>query len=114
MFTTFTVDNKDYNLKLTAKACVELERKLGTNPLNVLGRLANADELPTLETLLTILHCSLVPMNHGITIDDTYSIYDKYVEEGHTMLDLIPVIIDVFKSSGFIKEPTEKNEKTNG
>lgn len=108
MFTTLTIDNKDYNLKLSARACVDLEKKLGTNPLNVITRLADNDELPSLETLLTILHCSLTTYNHGISLDDVYTLFDKYVDEGHTMLDLIPLILDVFKTSGFIRD-TGKN-----
>lgn len=110
MFTTFTVNNKDYNLKLTAKACIELEKKLGTNPLNVIVNISNNNELPSLETILTVIHAAMTAYNHGITLNDLYDIYDQYVDEGHTMFDLIPVIVDIFKVSGFIKEDeSEKN-----
>lgn len=108
MFTTITINNNTYNLKLTAKSCVELENRLGTNPLNVISKLADTEEIPSLSVILDIFHYALVPMNHGITLADTYDLYDKYIEEGHTMLDFIPVILDIFKSSGFIsnKEKT--------
>lgn len=44
-------------------------------------------------------------------MDKTYEIYDDFIEEGHSMTDLIPVIIEVFKVSGLIREEEveEKN-----
>ena len=107
MFTTLTIKDKDYKLKLDAKASIELEKKLGTNPLNLLMKINNNNELPSLNTLLTIIHASMQAFNHGISLDDMYGIYDDFVEEGHTMLDLVPVIIEIFKVSGFINSAEE-------
>ena len=44
-------------------------------------------------------------------MDKTYELYDKFVDEGHTLMDLVPILLDVFKVSGFFKEETieEKN-----
>jgi hypothetical protein len=45
-------------------------------------------------------------------MDKTYALYDKFVDEGNTLMDLVPILLDVFKVSGFFKEEaTEDNEK---
>ena len=38
LYTTITIDGVDYKARLNAKACVDLEKKLGTNPLNVFSK----------------------------------------------------------------------------
>ena len=43
-------------------------------------------------------------------MDKTYEIYDAFIEEGHSMTDLIPVIIDVYKVSGLIPEEVEEGK----
>lgn len=112
MFTTFTVKDTNYKLRLDAKACVSLEDRLGTNPLNVIIQMiqGNTIKMPSLKVLLTIIHEALQPYNHGISMDDVYAIYDDYIADGHAMADLIPVILDIFKTSGFIKKPAEDVE----
>ena len=56
--TTFKVGEDEYQARLTARACVELEKTLGENPLNIFTSLTG-NELPSLNTLLTILKYSL-------------------------------------------------------
>lgn len=110
LYYTFTVNNKEYKCRLTARACVELEKRLGENPLNVFIKVANSEgNLPELGNLITILHASLQSMEHNITLEKTYDIYDEFVDEGHTMMDLIPIILEIFKVSGFFNEEQAKN-----
>lgn len=110
LYTTFTVKDRDYKLRLNAKSCVDLEKKLGTNPLNIFIDIAGNDtmKLPNLNDLIAVLHYSLQALEHGITMDKTYEIYDAFIEEGHSMTDLIPIIIDVYKVSGLIPEEVEE------
>ena len=112
LYTTLTVKDRDYKLRLNAKSCVDLEKKLGTNPINVFIDMAGDNvKLPSIDTLITILHYSSQALEHGITMDKGYEIYDDFIEEGHSMTDLIPVIIDVFKVSGLLPEDTEEVEE---
>ena len=105
LYHTFTVNDKDYKCRLTARACVDLEKKLGENPLNVFISIANNGvELPKLESLITILHASMQSMEHNMSIDKVYELYDEYVDAGHTMMDLIPEVLEIFKVSGFFNE----------
>ena len=111
LYTTINIGGTDYKARLNAKACVDLEKKLGTNPLNIFAKIADNGNIPDLGVLITMLQASLTAYNHGITMDKTYELYDKFVDEGHTLMDLVPILLDVFKVSGFFKEETieEKN-----
>jgi hypothetical protein len=110
LYYTLHIGDKEYKCRLTARACVELEKKLGENPLNVFIRVASSEgNLPELGSLITILHASLQSMEHNISLEKTYDIYDEFVDEGHTMMDLVPVILEIFKVSGFFNEEQVKN-----
>lgn len=108
LYSTFTVKDKEYKGRLTARALVDLEKKLGTNPINVFIKMsANEGYMPDLQDLITILHGSLQAMEHGISIDKTYEIYDEMIDEGKTIVDLVNIVIDIFKVSGLIPEADE-------
>lgn len=112
LFTTITIDGVDYKARLNAKACVDLEKKLGTNPLNVFSKIAADGSIPELGVMITILQAALNTLNHEITMDKAYALYDKFVDEGNTLMDLVPILLDVFKVSGFFKEEAaEESEK---
>lgn len=108
LYTTINIGEKEYKARLTAKACVDLEKKLGTNPLNVFAKIAEDGSIPELNVLITMLHASLTAYNHGITIDKTYELYDQFVDDGNTLMDLVPILLEVFKVSGFFKEEIEE------
>lgn len=101
LYIDFTAGGKDYKLRLNTRAVVGLEKQLGMNPLAIFG---NGDTMPTVTTLIQILHAALQQYQHGISLDDVYDIYDAYIADGHTMTDLLPVIVDLYKVSGLIKD----------
>ena len=113
LYTEFHVGGKALKLRITARACVAMEKKLGRNPVSIFLDGASGN-LPTLSDVLTVIHASLQALEHGYTEDAVYRLYDEYVEEGHNMYDLIPVIIDVFKVSGIFTDEapgeTDPNE----
>ena len=65
-----SIKDKEYVCKLTTKAIVEAEDRLGCNMLNILLKVDN-NELPKLKDLLIIFHESL-RYTHGIKFDDVY------------------------------------------
>ena len=111
LFTNFVVGDKEYKCKLNTKSLVNLEKRLGMNPLNIFMNL-DENNLPKLEDMLIILHESLQSLEHGISMDDVYDIYDAFVEDGHNMLELMPIIIEIFKVSGLIPKDEEKKTKS--
>lgn len=105
MYTELTIKGKTYKLKLTTKNITFLEKAIKCNPLSIFG---NGDEVPEVTTMVYILFYSLQHLHHGIGLDDTYEIFDEYLEE-HTMTDFIAVILDIYKVSGIIQKATGKN-----
>lgn len=108
MYIDFSADNKEYKLRLNTRNIVALEKQLGCNPLGIFG---NGDTIPTVTTMVTILHASLQQYNHGVSFDNAYDIFDAWLAEGHTVTDFISVILDVYKASGIISSNKEKTEK---
>lgn len=108
-----TIKEQNYNLKLTIKGVINLEQKMGTNPINVLMNMAqNTSSMPEIGKLALILHEAFQPFNHGITLDETYGLMDDYFNEGHSLTDLIQLIVDLFTSSGLIPKEEEIKEET--
>lgn len=105
MYFDFEAGNKAYKLRLTTKAIMALESKIGCNPKMIFS--ANGNRVPTVTEMIHILHNSLTAMQHGITFDKTIEIWDAWMEEGHTDTDFISVIIGIYKASGIFPRDTE-------
>ena len=106
-YINFVAGNKEYKLRLSTRAIIAIEKQLGCNPLSIFG---DGDTLPTITTMVYVLHASLQQLNHGITLNDAYDIFDAYLADGHTMTDFLPVMIEIYKVSGLIgNEDTAKN-----
>lgn len=110
MYIDFTAGNKDYKLRLNTRNIVSLEKQLGCNPLAIFG---TGDTIPTITTMVQILYASLVQYNHGISLNDAYDIFDNWLADGHSSTDFIPVILDIYKASGIIKNDSDTNDEKN-
>ena len=99
----------EFKLKMKTRQVVALEKALGRSPLNILME-AQEGNLPSIEDMLTILAASLQQALHGDDIDKVYDLYEEFVEEGNTMIELLPIIIDVLSVSGYIKMDDKKDE----
>ena len=107
LYVDFSAGNKDYKLRLNTRNVVALEKAVGCNPLAIFG---NGETLPTITTMVNVLHASLQHFHHGISMNDAYEIFDAYLDEGHSITDFIKVIIDIYRTSGLIPEgANEKN-----
>lgn len=103
------IGENEYKLKMKTRQVVALEKSLGKSPLNILME-AQDGVLPSIEDMLMILAASLQQYHHGFDLDKVYDLYDEFVEDGNTMLELIPIIIDVLSVSGYIKMDVAKDE----
>jgi hypothetical protein len=107
-YINFEVGNEVYKLRLNTRNIITLEKTLGRNPLSIFG---NGDTVPTVTEMVAILHASLQQYNHGITMNDAYDIFDKYMDEGNSTIDFIPVILEIYKASGIIPKSVEDELK---
>lgn len=111
MYTDFEVGNKTYKLRLNTRNTITLEKQLGCNPLAIFG--LDGAQIPTVENMVYILYASLIQYNHGITLGDTYTIFDEWLDEGHVITDFIPIILEIYKVSGIINTEAQSEEEKN-
>lgn len=112
LYYEFEAGNNTYKLRLNVRNIVTLEKTLGCNPLMVFGA---GDRVPTVTEMVAILHNSLQAYNHGITMENSFKIFEDYLDDGHQITDFVSVIIDIYRASGIMKpegaidEDEEKN-----
>lgn len=107
MYYEFEAGNKQYKLRINTRGVIQLEKVLGCNPLGIFG---NGEDLPTVTTMVNVLHASLQQYQHGITLNDASDIFDDYIADGNNITDFVQVILRVYEVSGIIpKIDTEKN-----
>lgn len=109
LYKELQIGNESFKLRLTTKASIGLERALGYNPISMLMDI-DKGKMPKLADVLTILQSMLQTYHHGYDMNKTMDLFDKYVEEGKSMFDLIPVFVEVFEESGYITK--QKEEET--
>lgn len=105
MYFDFEAGNKAYKLRLTTKAIMALEAKIGCNPKMIFS--ASGNRVPTVTEMIHILHQSLTAMHHGITFDKAIDIWDAWMADGHTDTDFISVIIGIYRVSGIFPREDE-------
>lgn len=108
LYTELKAGEKEYKLRMTTRAVVALEKQLGCNPISIFS---NEEELPTVTAMVQILHAALQQYEHGITLNDAFDIFDKWLADGHTAIEFVPVIIDIYKVSGLIAGDAKADEK---
>lgn len=108
-YVNFEANNKAYKLRLNTRATVALEKALGTNPIGIFD--VNGDSLPSVTSMVTVLHASLQQYHHGISMNDAYDIFDDYIADGHSIDEFVYIILDIYRGSGIIPKEvdTEKN-----
>lgn len=107
----FSAGNRDYKLRLNTRNTILLEKQLGCNPLSIFG---DGDTIPTVTVMVAILHASMQQYEHGISLNDAYDIFDKWLDDGNSTTDFIPVILEIYKASGIIpKDKVEELEVKN-
>lgn len=114
MFTTITINSKEYELSLRIKEVVLLEKYLGMGVLQIFG--AQGERIPTVTEMIGIFHYSLQRFNHGITMTDSQNLFSKWLQEGNTVTDFISVIVDIFRECGLFgkesKDDSDVNEES--
>ena len=104
------IGEKELKLGMKTRQIVALEKALERSPLNILMD-AQEGALPSVNDMLIILWAGLQQYEHGYNMEAVYDLYDEYIEAGNTMMDLIPLVIDVLSVSGYIKMDEPKAKK---
>ncbi len=93
------IADKEYQLKITTSAAIELEDKLNTSIVEGLSRLGET------RILAKYLFTAARTLNEGIKAEnDAYMILDEYSLSGGKYDNLYDVILEVMENSGFIRQ----------
>ena len=111
LFHIIKIGDTEYKCKINTNGLVSLERRLKGNPLNIFMTIGDENfTLPKIEDLLIIFHESLTTYQHGISMDDVYDIFDKYIEDGKTIVDFINEIVEIFNVSRLLPKEKKKSK----
>ena len=110
MYVDFEAGNKAYKLRLNTRNMIALEKVINSNPLSIFG---DGETIPTITTMVAILHASLQQYHHGITVNDAFDVFDAWLADGHNAIDFVSIILDIYKTSGLVPNETEKTEELN-
>lgn len=100
-FHYWTVNGKDYKLKLTTAMIGKLENKYRTNILNLISD----SGIPPLSVMLTIVQAAMAPWGHGISYADIQKMYDSWSDKGGNQMDFFTgILIPTMAVSGFFTD----------
>ena len=102
-FYTLTVGEKDYQMRLTASAIMTIEKKLGKPLFAALEHIQDN----MIETITTIIWGAMQPMNAGFTMEKATALFDEYIDNDHSIEELMIEINKLFEASGFFKKGQE-------
>ena len=109
-FAYWTVNGREYKMKLNTEQICRLEDKFKRNLLEIIM----SGNIPTLGVMLTMIQGAMAPWEHGIKYQKVQDLFDQYVEEGGTQLTLYSdVILDIMKVSGFFTESQREDMEKN-
>ena len=107
-YVDFSAGNKEYKLRLNTRNVKKKKKALGCNPVAIFG---DGDTIPSITSMVTILHASLQQLNHGITVNDAYDIFDAWIADGNNMVDFVKIILEIYKASGIVPSDTKDTEE---
>lgn len=100
-FHYWSVNGKEYKLKLTTTMISMLENKYRTNILN----LVSDSGIPPLSVMLTIIQAAMAPWEHGKTYAVVQNMYDTWSEQGGNQMDFFTgILMPTMAVSGFFTE----------
>ena len=99
-FYTLTVGGEDYKLRLTASAIMQIEKKLGKPLFKALENVQDN----MIETITTIIWSAMQPLNANFPYEKAMTLFDDYIDEGHSLEELMLEINGLFEASGFFRK----------
>lgn len=102
-YTDFTVNERNYMLRLTAFSAVKLEERLGCSIYE------GAKRLSEIKVAVEFLFALIEGLRPEITRGEVYSIFDEYISEGGTLRGLNAIMARALEASGFFDMGGEKS-----
>lgn len=106
-FAYWSVGGEDYKLKLTTQQVCRLEEKFRCSLVTLIMQ---SGGIPQLGVMLTLIQAAMTPWRHGVKYKDVQALYDRYVDDGGTQMDLMmDVVMEIMLVSGFFTESQREN-----
>lgn len=102
-FYTLSIGGDEYKLRLTAGAIMAIEKKLGKSLFSALEHIQDN----MVETITTILWGALQPFQSNFSLDKAAGLFDQYIDDGHSIEELMQEINSLFETSGFFRKGQE-------
>lgn len=99
-FYTLTIGKEEYKMRLTASAIMSIEKKLGKPIFKALETIQDN----MVETMTTIIWGAMQPLHAGFTMEKAIELFDEYIDDGHSIEELMKEINSLFETSGFFKK----------
>ena len=99
-FYTLTIGDEEYKLRLTASSIMSIEKKLGKSLFSALEHIQDN----MVETVTAILWGAMQPLNANFPFEKAAGLFDDYIDDGHSIEDLMQEINALFEASGFFKK----------
>lgn len=110
-FAIWKVKGEEYKLKLKTDEIERLERTYQTGNIMNPAIQTQAGQIPSLVYMLDVIHGAFQKFHHGYSRNDISDLYDDYIEEGGSQMDLLKVLMEVFRASGFFPKESVKKGK---
>lgn len=104
-----TIGDESYKLRLNTRGCIEVEKRIGKNPLSVFANVNEAN-LPSIGDLVAIFQVAMKPYHKDIKDNEIIDLVDDYIAE-NSFVDFLNVIVEVLKTSGLFTTQQETNVK---
>lgn len=97
-FYRLTIGDREYRLKLTTAAKIEVEDRIGCSLLEAVDKIAYT------KVFAVTLWGALQKYQANMTLQKTYELIDAYEAEGHTLEDRVDIFLGIMKVSGFFTQ----------
>ena len=82
---------------------MQIEKKLGKPIFKALETIRDN----MVETMTTIIWGAMQSLNSGFTQEKAYEFFDNYIDDDHTIEELMQEIDNLFEASGFFRKGQE-------
>ncbi|MEY8295252.1 MULTISPECIES: DUF6096 family protein [Limosilactobacillus] len=107
---TVQLGDLELDLKLGGREIFKIERRLNKSMLSLFMDSQGGNKLPPVNEILIVLQGA--NQNHGVTDKRVIQAFEKYLDDGHTTMDLFNELMELFDASGFFGKK-KKASKTN-
>lgn len=108
--TQYNFGGKELNLRLDAKAIIQIENTLGKGITEIIFAGSEQRMAPVSELLTVLQACET---KHGLKRNDMIPLFQKHLENGKGYPDILEVVGQVIEESGFFGETEEDESEMN-